>query len=59
MQSLYKCNFEVDFANVCFTALLNVYNICIIGTCYVSLFVLAAADEIILQACVPCMFWIA
>ena len=48
MQGLYKCNFEVDFENVYFTALLNVYNICIIGTCYVSLVVSVAADEIIL-----------
>jgi len=38
----------VDFENVYFTALLNVFNICIIGTCYVSLVVLVAADEIIL-----------
>lgn len=48
MQDLYKCNFEEDFDNVYFTALLNVYNMCIIGTCYVSLVVSVAADEIIL-----------
>lgn len=49
----------MDFENEYFTALLNVYNICIIGTCYMSLVVSVAADEIILQACVPCMIWIA
>jgi hypothetical protein len=48
MQGLYKCNFEVDFENVYFTALLNVYNICIIGTCSVSLAVSVAVDELIL-----------